>query len=70
MARTVTESGWAGRKRASPPSANCKALGRAGLEGRADHPVVLKRPDHEPLLLSQHELPPLVELDSYRRRSA
>ena len=46
------------------------ALGRAGLEGRADHPVVLKRPDHEPLLLSQHELPPLVELDSYRRRSA
>ena len=46
------------------------ALGRAGLEARADHPVVLKRPDHEPLLLSQHELPPLVELDSYRRRSA
>lgn len=46
------------------------ALGRAGLEGRADHPVVLKRPEHEPLLLSQHELPPLVELDSYRRRSA
>ncbi len=46
------------------------ALGRAGLEGRADHPVVLKRPGHEPLLLSQHELPPLVELDSYRRRSA
>ncbi len=46
------------------------ALGRAGLETRGDHPVVLKRPDHEPLLLSQHELPPLVDLDSYRRRSA
>lgn len=46
------------------------ALSRAGLDTHADHPVVLKRPDHEPLLLSQHELPPLVELSSYRRRSA
>ncbi|WP_436794880.1 glucosyl-3-phosphoglycerate synthase [Actinospongicola halichondriae] len=46
------------------------ALNRAGLDTRADHPVVLKRPTHEPLLLSQHELPPLVELPSYRRRSA
>ena len=46
------------------------ALGRAGLETRADHPVVLKRPDREPLLLSQHELAPLIELPSYRRRSA
>lgn len=46
------------------------ALLRAGLETRPDHAVVLRRPEHEPLLLSQHELPPLVELDSYRRRSA
>ncbi len=46
------------------------ALSRAGVDTRADHPVVLKRPAHEPLLLSQHELPPLVELPSYRRRSA
>ncbi len=46
------------------------ALGRAGLETRGDHPVVLKRPGREPLLLSQHELPPLVELATYRRHSA
>ncbi len=46
------------------------ALHRAGLDVRADHPVVLKRPTHEPLLLSQHELPPLIELPTYRRRSA
>ncbi|MDZ7675517.1 MAG: glucosyl-3-phosphoglycerate synthase [Acidimicrobiales bacterium] len=44
------------------------ALTRAGLE--TDHPVVLRRPDHDPELLPQHELPPLVELTSYRRRSA
>lgn len=44
------------------------ALGRAGLH--TDTSVALRRPDREPLLLSHHELPPLVELTSYRRRSA
>lgn len=44
-------------------------LRRAGVDG-ADHPIVLHRPDHEPLLLSHHELPPLVDCTSYRRRTA
>lgn len=44
------------------------ALSRAGFD--TDHPVVLRRPEREPLLLTHHELPPLVELTSYRRRSA
>lgn len=51
-------------------------LSRADVRGPdggpidVDHPVILRRPDHEPLLLAQHELPPLVELDSYRRATA
>ena len=44
------------------------ALGRAGMT--TDGPVVLRRPGQEPLLLAPHELPPLVELTSYRRRTA
>lgn len=45
------------------------ALSRAGVEG-LDHPSVLRQPDREPRLLTHHELPALVELTSYRRRSA
>ncbi len=45
------------------------ALLRAGVVDD-DHPVVLRRPGREPLLLSHHELPPLAEQGSYRRRSA
>ena len=44
------------------------ALSRADFD--ADHPVVLRRPGREPLLLGHNELPPLIELTSYRRRSA
>ena len=44
------------------------ALARAGFD--TDAPVALRRPGHEPLVLSHHELPPLVETTSYRRRSA
>lgn len=44
------------------------ALSRAGLD--TDAPVALRRPGREPLVLGHHELPPLVELTSYRRRSA
>lgn len=40
------------------------ALDRAGVH-RAQ-PAVLRRPDHEPLVIAHRELPPLVELDSYR----
>lgn len=45
------------------------ALLRAGF-GDDGHPTVLRRPGREPLLLSHHELPPLAEQRSYRRRSA
>ncbi len=45
------------------------ALSRAGVED-LDHPSVLRQPGREPRLLTHHELPPLVELTSYRRRSA
>lgn len=44
------------------------ALSRAGFD--ADGPVALRRPDREPLVLRHIELPPLVELTSYRRRTA
>lgn len=49
------------------------ALSRAGLRADqldTDHPVVLRRPGREPLLLTHHELPPVIDLTSYRRRSA
>lgn len=45
------------------------ALSRAGIDD-GDHPTVLRQPGREPRLLSHRELPPLVELTSYRRRSA
>ena len=45
------------------------ALVRAGVRDD-DHPVALRRPDREALLLSHHELLPLAEQHSYRRRSA
>ena len=44
------------------------ALSRAGLD--AEGPVALRRPDREPYVVTHHELPPLVELTSYRRRTA
>ncbi len=44
------------------------ALSRAGIA--ADVPVALRRPGLEPLLITQHELPPLIELTSYRRQTA
>lgn len=44
------------------------ALDRAGVE--AARPAVLRRPGHEPLVLAHRELPPLVEVASYRRASA
>lgn len=44
-------------------------LRRAGVDD-VDHPIVLRRPGQEPLLLSHHELPPLVDCTSYRRRTA
>lgn len=44
-------------------------LRRAGMEA-AEHPIVLRRPELEPLLLSDHEIPPLVEHTGYRRRTA
>lgn len=45
------------------------ALLRVGL-GDDDHPVVLRRPGREPLLLSHHELPPVAEQSTYRRATA
>lgn len=45
------------------------ALSRAGVDG-LDHPSVLRQPGREPRLMTHHELPPLVELTSYRRRTA
>lgn len=44
------------------------ALSRSGLD--TDVPVALRRPGREALLLTHHELAPLVERTSYRRRSA
>ncbi|MGK2930146.1 MAG: glucosyl-3-phosphoglycerate synthase [Acidimicrobiales bacterium] len=44
------------------------ALSRAGLD--TDVSVALRRPGREALLLTHHELPPLVGQTSYRRRSA
>ena len=45
------------------------ALSRAGHDPAAA-PAVLHRPGKEPLLVPHRELPPLVDLESYRRRSA
>lgn len=45
------------------------ALTRAGIDS-GDHPVALRRPQREPLLVAHRELPPLVELTDYRRRTA
>lgn len=44
------------------------ALSRAGLA--TDGPVALLRPDRDPYITSHLELPPMVELDTYRRQSA
>lgn len=44
-------------------------LVRAGLADDG-HPLVLRRPGHEPLLLAHHELSPVEDLHSYGVRSA
>ena len=44
------------------------ALSRAGVE--IDGSVALLRPGREPYVTSHHELPPLVEVPSYRRLTA
>lgn len=46
------------------------ALRRAGVAGWQDRPVTLARPGHEPVAVATGERPPLLELVSYRRRSA
>lgn len=45
------------------------ALVRAGV-AVDEHPLTLRRPGMAPLELAHDELPPLVELDSYRQRRA